>query len=372
MMVTPLALETLPKVSSHRVAALREAARRLTGTPGARRVEVRGLGVVDISFSGFDADAARAITGSEEAFHVRRVSGSESLAGILVIDGWLARALVDVHLGRRGAVPARRLGPAERGMLAAQLSAVLRALESDLAVSLSRMREPRREDLVSLVLRVQAAGVNGLARIEVPPAWLSGAAVAHSCQSRASLLELTTSVAIELASTTLPSAEWVAARAGDAVLFDGNRALAAHEPWAARLRVGDSCASAILTGHGTLDIEEPIRTTRRSNGNTVTRKETVMASSRDPSPLEPSALLASLPVTVVAELGRLTLRADELLGLQRGSVLTVGPRGTAVTLRVGEQVWARGELVDVDGELGVRITELTSASMAGPPPDAGG
>jgi flagellar motor switch/type III secretory pathway protein FliN len=70
-------------------------------------------------------------------------------------------------------------------------------------------------------------------------------------------------------------------------------------------------------------------------------------------------VLATAPVEVVAEIGRLTLRGDELAGLMTGGVLSLGPRrADAIQLRVGGQLWAVGELVSVGDELGVRILRL--------------
>jgi flagellar motor switch/type III secretory pathway protein FliN len=69
--------------------------------------------------------------------------------------------------------------------------------------------------------------------------------------------------------------------------------------------------------------------------------------------------LAAAPIEVVAELGRVTLRGDEVLGLAPGAVLALGRVGASpVSLRVGGELWAEGELVDVDGELGVRVTAV--------------
>ena len=62
----------------------------------------------------------------------------------------------------------------------------------------------------------------------------------------------------------------------------------------------------------------------------------------------------------MAEVGRVTLRGDEVLALQPGSVLSLGHHGKVVNLVVGGRSWARGELVNVDGELGVRIIELAA------------
>ena len=79
----------------------------------------------------------------------------------------------------------------------------------------------------------------------------------------------------------------------------------------------------------------------------------------EPSSSEVAQVLASAPVEVVAEIGRFTLRGDELAGLMKGGVLSLGPRRTeAIELRVGGQLWAVGELVSVGDELGVRILRL--------------
>jgi flagellar motor switch/type III secretory pathway protein FliN len=71
-------------------------------------------------------------------------------------------------------------------------------------------------------------------------------------------------------------------------------------------------------------------------------------------------VLAAASLEVVAELGRVTLRGDELLGLAPGAVLAMGAGRTSISLRVGGEVWAHGEIVDIDGELGVRVTRLAN------------
>ena len=74
-----------------------------------------------------------------------------------------------------------------------------------------------------------------------------------------------------------------------------------------------------------------------------------------------TTVLAAASIEVVAELGRITLRGDELLGLAPGAVLAMGLGRTDVSLRVGGEVWADGEIVDIDGELGVRVTRVAQA-----------
>ena len=69
---------------------------------------------------------------------------------------------------------------------------------------------------------------------------------------------------------------------------------------------------------------------------------------------------ASASIEVVAEIGRVALRGDEVLGLAPGAILALGKERPAVSLRVGGEIWADGEIVDIDGELGVRVTRLAN------------
>lgn len=69
--------------------------------------------------------------------------------------------------------------------------------------------------------------------------------------------------------------------------------------------------------------------------------------------------VAEVPVELAIELGRLSLRVRELAALVPGRVISARiPVGREVELRAGDRVIARGELVDIDGELGVRITDV--------------
>jgi type III secretion system YscQ/HrcQ family protein len=64
-------------------------------------------------------------------------------------------------------------------------------------------------------------------------------------------------------------------------------------------------------------------------------------------------------IDVSAELARTSLRIFELERLAEGEILQLGVEvGEAVTLRAGDVIIARGELVDVDGRLGVLIRSI--------------
>jgi hypothetical protein len=66
---------------------------------------------------------------------------------------------------------------------------------------------------------------------------------------------------------------------------------------------------------------------------------------------------ASLDVAVAV--GDLRMSVRSLLELRAGQVLELGkPVGTEVELRLGARVIGRGELVDVDGQVGVRVLSL--------------
>ena len=59
------------------------------------------------------------------------------------------------------------------------------------------------------------------------------------------------------------------------------------------------------------------------------------------------------------ELARFQLTLGELQRVQVGDVLLTGRRiGEGVTLRAAGRALAHGDLVDVEGEIGVRLSEI--------------
>jgi flagellar motor switch/type III secretory pathway protein FliN len=77
------------------------------------------------------------------------------------------------------------------------------------------------------------------------------------------------------------------------------------------------------------------------------------------------ATMGEVPVVVRVELGEAVLAAREWASLGRGDVIALGRRvGEPVILRVAGLALARGELVDLEGEVAVRILERLSAGPA--------
>lgn len=72
-------------------------------------------------------------------------------------------------------------------------------------------------------------------------------------------------------------------------------------------------------------------------------------------------LLADVEVSLSIELGSISLPLRRLLDLQPGSVLELGrPVDAPVDVLVNGRLLARGDVIMVDGEMSVRISEIVS------------
>jgi flagellar motor switch protein FliN/FliY len=83
----------------------------------------------------------------------------------------------------------------------------------------------------------------------------------------------------------------------------------------------------------------------------------------------PIELLYNVDMGVTVELGRTHMTMRELLALRPGKVIELDRLARSpVDILVNNTLLARGEVVVLDDELGVRITEITAnASMASRP-----
>jgi flagellar motor switch/type III secretory pathway protein FliN len=202
-----------------------------------------------------------------------------------------------------------------------------------------------------------ATGLGGRAILLIPVGWLAD--VAGIGPVRVHPEGLAASATIELGRTDLLGAAIASATVGDAVVFDGIAQVETDVDWPVFLRVGDFMAPARLARDGTLALVESFSQVQEDAKPMVSQDEKARWNPGEPSSSEVAKVLATAPVEVVAEIGRLTLRGDELAGLMTGGVLSLGPRRTeAIQLRVGGQLWATGELVSAGDELGVRILKL--------------
>jgi flagellar motor switch protein FliM len=251
--------------------------------------------------------------------------------------------------GQEALSPVRAAGPAERGVLAGVLAPVFDHIGGSVRLEHVTERNGRGE-AARLAFSLETAVASGWLRLTSPPGDLRPVGGADVWAARAARLPLVGHV--ELATTRVPAGALARAVAGDAVVFDGARAssFATDRPWQARLRVGDHAAAIAIEVAGELSLAGGFAPLQQEEGTM----------SISGSNMDATTVLGAASIEIVAELGRISLRGDELLGLAPGAVLALGAPRTGVRLRVGGEVWADGEIVDVDGELGVRITRVAN------------
>jgi flagellar motor switch protein FliN/FliY len=76
-------------------------------------------------------------------------------------------------------------------------------------------------------------------------------------------------------------------------------------------------------------------------------------------------LLSDVSMTVTAELGRARMTVRELLELAPGAIVELDrTAGMPIDVLVNGTVVARGEVVVVDEEFGVRVTEIVGTENA--------
>jgi flagellar motor switch protein FliN/FliY len=72
-------------------------------------------------------------------------------------------------------------------------------------------------------------------------------------------------------------------------------------------------------------------------------------------------MILDLPLEVSVRLGQTRILIRELLRLDKNSVLELDQGADeALDIVVNESVLARGEVVDIEGRLGIRITDIVS------------
>jgi len=99
-------------------------------------------------------------------------------------------------------------------------------------------------------------------------------------------------------------------------------------------------------------------------GTIVLGERAVTLKDPEPGPAQDGAptlmdVIAESPLTVRLELGCVSLPAREWALLRPGQILETGiPTGRLIDLRVANEIVATGELVDVDGQLGIEIRQI--------------
>jgi len=337
-------------------------------------------------------------------------AGPQVGRALLEVELGLAHSVVDLLLGGAGeTVGLRPLTDIEEGVLSYGVLEVLRGLSPSLEPGLARLqletvtgsmtealaRLGEEVPLVALQYKGRVGQHAGTARLLVPldvldrsePAPRSPAALARIRAdleaNRGRLAAVRTWLRAEIGHAEIAAEDLASLREKDVVLMDALSARPDHgSEGTAELRVG-------LGNAGVLDadvfLEEGtyrarITDIRVGSGGFWASEELPdpedaaenidPGAERPPEALESEAveegakrdgsdLLTDIPLQIAVELARVQVGADEVVGLRVGQVLDLqrGP-GEPVELSVNGKVIARGELVEIEGQLGVRVLSL--------------
>ncbi len=319
MRTSPFELQDCPPVAAAEARATRAVARKLAALPRSWRAEIPPFGAATLVVAGID----RAPT-SSEAIALAIVQGNAR--GRLSLGLPFAARLIDAALGGRGVFSAARaLGPAERGVLVALIAPLLDApgWSIDLA--------PAPESGVGHAIAVNVEGPfgAGVLWLDLPATDSAVAPAAGSVSGgwgeRASGLPV--EARLEIAVTHLRASELTRLALGDALVFDGVGfgAFGPQADWSAHLTMGAHRAPLRIAPNGVLVITGDFQLTEAADRPKVGVVKEGQEKSMDttgPTQLA-TAALAAAPIEIVAELARLTLRGEEVLGLAPGVVLTV-------------------------------------------------
>jgi type III secretion protein Q len=206
----------------------------------------------------------------------------------------------------------------------------------------------------------------GLLRLLVPEASLRELARAPStrAQTPAALRALPLCLCAHAARTSLRRDELAALRTGDVIVPERCRLARDASGWHGQLElhvVGSRRGVLVCDARGAeLTIETGIHA-GHEGGTSMTEAKRVQTQALELAPAE--ALGGDAPIELCLTLARFTLPLDELSALRPGEVLNTGRAiGEHAALTASGKVIAHGELVEVDGEIGLRITELASGA----------
>ncbi len=338
--------------------------------------------------------------------------------GLLEVELGLAHHAIDMLLGGAGeAVALRPLTDIEEGVMTYVIIETLKALAPSLDPSLPKLRIegvvrgfseiqgliPETENLAVVQLKAIFGGQSGYVRLVIPEDVLSAANPPVDASVRRSrraadaeehlsrLRNVKTLVRAEIGNVEISGADLAQLRERDVVLVD---ALSCRpdqgEGGTAKLRVGLG-----RTGH--LDAEVVVEDGRflarvtgvslgappppgLSDENGDAAPAEIEAGSNDPDADDESTtpgsvrgrndvedaqgaggadLMNDIPLQIAVELGRVSTTAEEVVALKIGHVFDLNRvAGEPLDLSVNGKVVARGELVEIDGNLGVRILSL--------------
>lgn len=341
-----------------------EAALVLPGLEAAVGVEVEA----SLGAPGPRAEAVRSAVRCSERVVLEHAA--TAARAVLEVDAPLALGLVSLALCREVAVDdlaPRPLDRVEQGVLVYLVARALWGARGPgvplrVAGIVPEGRDPVEVEVATTVpVGVRAGSLMGHGWLHLPRGFEPLlAAVAASERRRAPpigrLEGLLFGLHVVAGQTELALSDWAGARVGDAILVDDAWCRPSAEGWAGEARLRFAWGRSRWRARPAEDGSVLTVTgwACEAEGGTMTDHE-----AGEGRPFTPEDVLAELPLALTVELGRIALTAQQALELQPGQTLLLGRRpGDPVELRAGAKLLARGDLVDVEGELGVRLVEI--------------
>ncbi len=192
--------------------------------------------------------------------------------------------------------------------------------------------------------------------------------VARTIESRAAARSLRYDVSLAVGKTVVSSAQIRGLEPTDLIVLD-RVAPGWSENGEGHERQGDLCVRTRARDHFLARVAcSPGRMVVMQGGPVVMEGDMKMEDERtmaDGSSMPSSdggakeSLLDDLPVCIVVEAGRATMTVDELLSLSAGTVIPLSrPSSAQVTLTAAGRELAHGVLVQIEGELGVKVLKV--------------
>jgi type III secretion protein Q len=385
-LVRPFAWASLPPVSTSEAALLRDARQWAVADTDVDALERAATGLLEsqvrVVFRRAEVFRPQAAFSDEAAFSdaigvmFRTASGGPSNRGFLVdVERELAASVV-ARAVRRIAPEvvgaAAPFDPALAGAFAAVLVAtarrarprdVLRVSNVGPSVVLAGELAGAEPELVQVSFTVRIESQSFAARVVVPRAACRSAVTPPlSSQTLEKLGPTPLSMPIVACTTRARAADIGLLRPGDAFM-----------PGAWPLLRSGPCDLRGLALLAPPDADVGLRVELAGDGRVVLAGgvEALIGTEEGMDELESERALldavGEVPVIVRVEVGEARMTAREWAALGTGDVIGLGRRpGEFVLLRIGGVAIARGELVDIDGEIGVRVGERLAGGRGDP------
>ncbi|WP_224250262.1 type III secretion system cytoplasmic ring protein SctQ [Hyalangium gracile] len=349
---------------------------------------------------------------AESSFLTVLAPGALKSRVVLEVELALAHNLVDMLLGGAGeTVGLRPLTDIEEGVMGFVVLEALKALAPSLEPTVPRLRYEsvarsvdeaaaklgEEEQLLIIHANITVGPHSGMVRLIVPSSVMGAADESRGeAEKRARLLAdakanlrllstVRTWLRAEIGQAEIASSDLAYIRVKDVVLMDALTARPDRgEPGKATLRVGlgsSRVMAEVFVEDGQYKarlkefiIGEPAfqrvlpQADEAGQGaqpeEAFTNPENEMppdseGDALDSNKPEGGELLADIPLQLAVELARVPVTADEVVAMKVGQVIELHRSpGEPVELSVNGKVVARGELVEVEGQLGVRVLSL--------------